>query len=556
MANEKSEIEKKIEKPDYAAPLKGGDFLLRELTLTSKSSPTNPIKFNVPGVFVELNIYEDLFENVLKGTFDFIDNQGIAELIPIIGDETLELSFSTPGGEGTKVNTDSKEMATLESGAGSEEAVKQRFHVYDCIEIGDEQKKKMYKLFFVSSEYVYSTKMKISKGYKGKRYHEIVKDALAKINKTPGFNKEWQKKAFIEETATPQNVIVPNWTPFQAINFCAARSLSSDITESTQDGAAASQLPFAGGSLFVFYEKLGTGFFYESIESMIIKQKSQKNIPMYQYIPKTAGGASRNLKVSFFGVEQFNVKGSFKSLENLGFGMYGSRLIAYDPIRMKYDEVKYDYYKKEDNPVTQSTNPDTGVTEESEDPAQAKDDSARIFADFIATDIHPTEKVANKLISEDSDFLGSNDASIKLATTTKSHDAMFVAPQSGNTSIGVTETTFKDYEAKPNQVESWLLQRETQMQEFGNIIVNFTVAGNSARHVGDLIRFELPTMISTDHPTTMATSLSHQLYSGYYVVSKIRHIITPDNYSTEMELIKNSFAKRIPGQKTKIGTGT
>ena len=556
MANEKSSIEKKIEKPDYAAPLRGGDFLLRELTLTSKSSPTNPIKFNVPGVFVELNIYEDLFENVLRGTFDFIDNQGIAELIPIIGDETLELSYSTPGGEGTKVNTDSKEMAILESGAGSEEAVKQRFHVYDCIEIGDEQKKKMYKLFFVSSEYVYSTKMKISKGYKGKRYHEIVKDALAKINKTPGFNKEWQKKAFIEETATPQNVIVPNWTPFQAINFCAARSLSSDITESTQDGAAASQLPFAGGSLFVFYEKLGTGFFYESIESMIIKQKSQKNIPMYQYIPKTAGGASRSLKVSFFGVEQFTVKGSFKSLENLGFGMYGSRLIAYDPIRMKYDEVKYDYYKKEDNPVTQSTNPDTGVTEESEDPGQAKDDSTRIFADFIATDIHPTEKVANKLISEDSDFLGSNDASIKLATTTKSHDAMFVAPQSGNTSIGVTETTFKDYEAKPNQVESWLLQRETQMQEFGNIIVNFTVAGNSARHVGDLIRFEMPTMISTDHPSTMASSLSHQLYSGYYVVSKIRHIITPDNYSTEMELIKNSFAKRIPGQKTKIGTGT
>mgnify|MGYP000214489819 CR=1 FL=1 len=64
MANEKSSIEKKIEKPDYAAPLRGGDFLLRELTLTSKSSPINPIKFNAPGVFIELNIYEDLFENV------------------------------------------------------------------------------------------------------------------------------------------------------------------------------------------------------------------------------------------------------------------------------------------------------------------------------------------------------------------------------------------------------------------------------------------------------------------------------------------------------------
>ena len=177
MANEISEIEKKIESPDYSSPLKGGDFLLRELTLTSKSSPTNPIKFNAPGVFVELNIYEDLFENVLKGTFEFLDNQGIAELIPIIGDEILEITFSTPGGEGTKVNTDSKEMAVLESGAGSEEAVKQRFHVYDCIEIGTEQRMKSYKLFFVSSEYVYSTKMKISKG--NKTYFALQKENLS-----------------------------------------------------------------------------------------------------------------------------------------------------------------------------------------------------------------------------------------------------------------------------------------------------------------------------------------------------------------------------------------
>ena len=68
-------------------------------------------------------------------------------------------------------------------------------------------------------------------------------------------------------------------------------------------------------------------------------------------------------------------------------------------------------------------------------------------------------------------------------------------------------------------------------------------------------------MIPED-PMIPHAPLSHQLYSGYYIVSKIRHIITPkgDNYPTpyvtDMELIKNSFAKRIPGQKTKIGTGT
>ena len=128
-------------------------------------------------------------------------------------------------------------------------------------------------------------------------------------------------------------------------------------------------------------------------------------------------------------------------------------------------------------------------------------------------------------------------------------------PVVANTHIGVSGKTFKDRYAKPNKIENWLLQREMQLQEFGNIVISFSVAGNSARHVGDLIKFEVPTSMAPDEMGSV--ELGHQLYSGYYIVSKIRHIITPTEYKTDLELIKNSFAKRIPGQKTKedIGTG-
>jgi len=357
-------------------------------------------------------------------------------------------------------------------------------------------------------------------------------------------------------------VIVPNWTPFQTINFCASRSLVAGEEEVEMDAPEELQKPFAPGSLFVFYEKLGTGFFYESIESMIVKQSGNRNIPLYQYVPKLGGDRSKNVGIDFFGVEEFEIKGSFKTLENLGFGMYGSKLIAYDPIRMKYDEVKFDYYEKENDPTTEMRDDQTGATIVSTDPTQAKDDSQRVFADFIGTDIHPTDKSQNKLISETSDFLGSNDTVIKLATTTKEHDAMFVSPSpelfgtgataitiNPVTSIGVSSKTFKDKEAKPNHIENWLLQREMQVQEYKNIIVNFNIAGNSARHVGDLVRFEIPTSIPPDDIGSV--KVGHQLYSGYYIVSKIRHIITPTEYKTDIELIKNSFANRIPGQRTK-----
>jgi len=551
MANYPTKVDQAVTESKAGEQIYGGAFRLGELTLTSSSNPS-VVNMNVAGVFVELNIFEDLFSNVIRGTFSFIDNQGIAEMIPIIGDETLVISYTTPGGEGAE----EKEL-TAES--GSEQVMRQRFKVYDCIEVPTGEQSTVYQLFFVSEEYVSSTKMKISKGYKGWTYDKIVKDIMTKLNKnTSRIN---HKKIYIEKTATQQNVIVPNWTPFQAINFCASRSLSANRAPVEASSAKQSTKPFSAGSLFLFYEKLGTGFFYESIESMILRQKMQSNVPLYQYRPKTVEGATGNIGMDFFGVEKFEIKSSFKTLENLGYGMYGSRLIAYDPIRMTYDDVKYDYYKKEENPVTQTRNPHTDAVEEKPEPSQAKDDSTRIFADFIATDSSPPpDSTQNKMIGVHSDYLGSNDASIKLATTTKNHDAMFIAPVSEYdedgeyigflpTSIGVTKKTFQDSEAKSNRVENWLLQREMQVQEFNNIIISFSVPGNSSRHVGDLIRFELPSLIPPDAISTMGTTgVGHQLYSGYYLISKIRHKITTTQYETDMELIKNSFAKRIPGQ--------
>ena len=129
-----------------------------------------------------------------------------------------------------------------------------------------------------------------------------------------------------------------------------------------------------------------------------------------------------------------------------------------------------------------------------------------------------------------------------------------VAYYKTTTSIGVSTTTFKDQDARPNRIEDWLLQRQMQIQEFGSIIVNFTVPGNSSRHVGDLIRFEIPTGIPDDSTDITSVQVGHQLYSGYYLISKIRHIITKDSFDMDVELIKNSFAKRIQGQITEEST--
>jgi hypothetical protein len=556
-----TQVDKVLRRPDYNSPRESGDFYLLECSVHSPSGGAIPVQLNVPGVLIELNVYEDLFSNVLRGQLSFMDTQGIPEAIPLIGDETLILSFLTPGGEGTQITTESSDR---DSQTAAEESITQRFKIYDCQEIGIQNRVKNYRLFFVSEEYVYNSKTKVSKGYSGKLYGapigtaggSIVEDVMNKINKNIKSN--YRKNIYIEKTGTPQNVIIPNWSPFQAINFCASRSLSNDDTP--QDaGANVNPTPRSLGSLFVFYEKLGTGFFYESIETIIGKQKSQDNIPLYQYTPKISGNRKESLGMNYFGVDKFEVVSSFKTLENLQQGMFGSTLIAYDPLRMKYDKIKYDYHRSTVKEKVES-DLERGVTTISPQADSQLDDTDRRFHDFISTDIGAQDQKQNKLISTKSDFVGSNDTVIKLATTTRDHE--YFAASGGEdelgipipTSIGVTLTTFKDQSAKSNRVEDWLLQRQAQKQEFENIVVTFSVPGNSSRHVGDLVRFEIPTTLPDDDPNMMGIPLGHQLYSGYYIVSKVRHIITTDGYQNDIELIKNSFAKRIPGQVTDEGT--
>ena len=90
-----TQVDNAITSPSYNSPREEGDFLLLECSIHSPSGGAIPVQLNVPGRLVDLNIFEDLFSNVLKGTLTMLDTQGLAETIPLIGDETLILQLVT-----------------------------------------------------------------------------------------------------------------------------------------------------------------------------------------------------------------------------------------------------------------------------------------------------------------------------------------------------------------------------------------------------------------------------------------------------------------------------
>jgi len=72
-----------------------GDFELLTLTLTS---PNMVAKFqDLKAAWSDLNIYEDVFANCLTGNIQIVDGVGLMELVPIIGEETINIHVRTKG---------------------------------------------------------------------------------------------------------------------------------------------------------------------------------------------------------------------------------------------------------------------------------------------------------------------------------------------------------------------------------------------------------------------------------------------------------------------------
>ena len=487
------------------------DFNLQNIELSSEVANGGAWhNMSLRGLFTNITVTEDLFSNVTKISVTLVDAEGYIESFPVVGDEVIEITFSNP------------------HTTGSEEAVnRQRFRVYDLqVKPSGGQKFAEYTLYGVSEEYIKSMQKRVCRRYRGLN-SDSVKDI---VRKYLGYGKD----LFIEETKTTNSVMIPNWTPFEAINFLASRSMSAAVDEIETDAPEQYQNP--SGSFYVFYERINEGWRFESIESLITKQRDNDKI-VYFSAPRAVSGMMHDNVAGMHGVESFQVINTFDTMRNMGRGMYASRLIAYDPIRMKYDIVKYDYFK---------------------DASADKTDANRRFHNFVTMDKKANKE--HKLVGVHSDMLGEHTAMTKLATTTKDHDTLFVPPvgavlnptERNSTAIGVSESTFRDREAKSNNVENWLLQRNAQEQEFDNIRIKMTVAGNASRHVGDLIFFDFPTYLPTDDDIP---TYRHQLYGGYYMVRKIDHTITQTRYTMDMEIIKNSMLNDLPGNTDPYDSG-
>ena len=76
------------------------------------------------------------------------------------------------------------------------------------------------------------------------------------------------------------------------------------------------------------------------------------------------------------------------------------------------------------------------------------------------------------------------------------------------------------------------------------IKVQFSVPGDSAREVGDLIWFQFPS--ENPNPALSGEPVEpHKYYSGKYLITSLRHKLTNDEYTIHVEAIKDGYRSQL-----------
>ena len=263
-------------------------FNLIEVSLFSEVLGRS-INLDVASTIIEISIFENMFAESISGNIVLLDRFNLVVNSPIVGNEKLTLTFMDANGEELTLN----------------------FKLYSLNSYSIENlASNSYTLNFTSEEYFSSANFTISRAYKNLTISEIVSRVFREL--------ETDKKIEIEETDYLQDLIIPSWNPFKALNWLAARAISAKYE----------------GASFLFFENFD-GYKFKTIESYMDEKPSRiyKNVT----VPYT------EITDDYYPIRHLSVKDTFNIMVNQMSGMYSSRVITHDIVKRKSEIMDFDY---------------------------------------------------------------------------------------------------------------------------------------------------------------------------------------------------------------------
>jgi hypothetical protein len=275
-----------------------GDVNIDKVQLTNSRGLTQNITAQVIGI----EYFEDLFQPFLTGKLQIRDTLDLTNVFQFMGEEFVELEFSTP---------------TLDK------PIKNMFYVHKMTDrtiIGDSVV--VYELHFISPEALIDANKKLSQKFSGK-----LSDTIRGLLQNSAYGLETTKPCNIEETINTKTWVSPYWSPAKNIQY--AIEYAQNV----------SNIPS-----YVFFEN-NNGFNVISLDSLCT------NVP-YQNFTKdkytrdfnSDGSSSANPQEDYKRILDLNIPEVHDFIENLKSGMYASRAVTFDITRKTYTAKNFNAF--------------------------------------------------------------------------------------------------------------------------------------------------------------------------------------------------------------------
>ena len=288
-----------------------------------------------------------------------------------------------------------------------------------------------------------------------------------------------RKKVFFQKTRNQDKVVVPNRRPFSAISMMCKRALAENSKS-------------AG---YYFWETT-KGFHFRSWESLCVQAtgRKRKSVATFRYMPMniTDDDVDEKILHDFTSVEEYKFVNNFHDVAaNTALGTYAHRVITHNIYDKSYRHDDYHYH--DSYRLTKHTEPHVPIVDT---PVDYDNNGISDYPESRVT-VMPTTQFAH---GEDTGAYG------------------IETEQDGKTE-GLRESLVN--------------------QTIAGTKLVMTVKGQSNLQTGDVINFNL---LSVENRTNSAGAPDPQ-YSGRYIITKIRHRVTADDYKMILECSKDSVAK-------------
>lgn len=271
-----------------------GDFTLEKVNIIGVGGNTIDIRPQVTNI----EIYETLFYPFITAKIYVQDNIDLINVVPITGEEFVNITASTPS-----MKNRNKKLDFV-------------FHAYKISDkVKSTDRTDMYTIECISVEAFIDASRKISKAYSG-NIAEIAK----KILENPDTGLSANKQKIIEPTLNSIQYISNFWSPVNNLVFLADHAVSTDNSPS-----------------YIFFENRD-GFHFISLERMY------KNPAIQEFIKDNfvRGGADRkNPEAEYQRIIELYTDDMFDFYSNINKGVYGSTRHNYDLTLKRYNYKEY-----------------------------------------------------------------------------------------------------------------------------------------------------------------------------------------------------------------------